>query len=662
VHRLVLLLAAGLFALAAVPALAQSGAAYGGPFPNEAVFTPAECRTVVGEALEERTEVTCGRLSVPERWEDAGSRRIDLAVVVYKAEGPRIEGPAGAPVVYLHGGPGGHVFDRPSFGMNSPFRTGRDLIVFEQRGVHLSSDFCPEAGEDYYDLLAADVDPDAYGARYLALGLSCREEAAAAGVDLGAYTTLENAHDVKGLREALGFEQWHLWGISYGTELAQAVLRIDAAGVRAAILDSVVPAHVNWLGETGPNFGASLETLYRACSEDPACAKAFPDLPGLFEANVRDLIEEPTELRLGGETFTVNANEYVSVVHQLLYSSATYPALPLLLHESRDADRRKAIFGNMIPLFRPRITGFSRGTYDAMTCSGIPTPSALPEDIPELPGPVWRNFFLPIESFAMCTALAEVPKQPDAFFTPLVTDVPVLTLGGGWDPITPARWAEEVAQNQPTVRYIYVPYAGHGVTLESGCALAATKDFLTAPEPAVSLTCAEDPPLRPFLTNVAFAPAAMTLALELNSGGGPLATGLLAAAVGLLFALIALSAASVQRLRAGAQRSGPGLLHFGIALGAACLMGLGFIAGLFAAIEATAQSSFLLLPMGLLSGYAWVLELALITSIAAGAALIMYFVDITRPMAFAARVWRGFAAALAMVFPIWAFAAGFLGA
>ena len=44
-------------------------------------------------------------------------------------------------------------------------------------------------------------------------------------------------------------DQWNLFGVSYGTELGQMVLRIDPGGVRSAVLDSVVsPPPMSWGG------------------------------------------------------------------------------------------------------------------------------------------------------------------------------------------------------------------------------------------------------------------------------------------------------------------------------------------------------------------------------------------------------------------------------
>ena len=69
--------------------------------------------------------------------------------------------------------------------------------------------------------------------------------AAAAGVDLSGYNTIENARDVKALRRALGFEKWNVWGISYGSILGQAYIKEDPDGILLELVEAsaLVPAN-----------------------------------------------------------------------------------------------------------------------------------------------------------------------------------------------------------------------------------------------------------------------------------------------------------------------------------------------------------------------------------------------------------------------------------
>ena len=114
----------------------------------------------------------------------------------------------------------------------------------------------------------------------------CFERARAAGVDLDAYNTAENARDVRALREALGFAQWNVWGVSYGSLLGQQVLRADPDGVRAVVLDGIVPISGEDVFRIGRWYRRDFDLLLEACQEQSNCRNAFPDL----EANFMDAI------------------------------------------------------------------------------------------------------------------------------------------------------------------------------------------------------------------------------------------------------------------------------------------------------------------------------------------------------------------------------------
>jgi pimeloyl-ACP methyl ester carboxylesterase len=50
---------------------------------------------------------------------------------------------------------------------------------------------------------------------------ACRTRLASAGYDLSADNTTENAADIADLRTALKIDNWHVYGVSYGSDLAR---------------------------------------------------------------------------------------------------------------------------------------------------------------------------------------------------------------------------------------------------------------------------------------------------------------------------------------------------------------------------------------------------------------------------------------------------------
>ncbi|MFN2494360.1 MAG: alpha/beta fold hydrolase, partial [Pseudonocardiaceae bacterium] len=109
--------------------------------------------------------------------------------------------PAGTPVVYLHGGPGGG----STPGARRYFEPGSyRAVLFDQRGCGRSR---PLAG-----------DPD---------------------VDLSTNTTTHLVADIERLREHLGIDRWVLVGISWGVTLALVYAQAHPDRVRAMVLGAV---------------------------------------------------------------------------------------------------------------------------------------------------------------------------------------------------------------------------------------------------------------------------------------------------------------------------------------------------------------------------------------------------------------------------------------
>jgi len=72
-------------------------------------------------------------------------------------------------------------------------------------------------------------------ARHLAATEACHRELAATGADLSAYNSTESAADFADLRKVLGFAAWNVYGTSYGSYLAQTLMRDHPEGIRSII-------------------------------------------------------------------------------------------------------------------------------------------------------------------------------------------------------------------------------------------------------------------------------------------------------------------------------------------------------------------------------------------------------------------------------------------
>ncbi len=299
-------------------------------------FESGECPFQGGEWLE-RERIECGYLIVPERWDVAGGRRLRIAAAVARSTS---ESPRPDPVVFLAGGPGGStlasiravVASRPRRSLLSE----RDLVFFDQRGTGYSEpEFCPNLDAPITQTFFAGLPEDERRSRVRQAMSECRGRMVAAGVDLGAYHSASSARDLAALRVALGYDEWNLYGVSYGTRLALVTMRDQPQGIRSVVLEAVSPP--NAPEEVLANFDRALQEVFNACAVDSECATAYPDLERRFGAMLDDLDREPlvigtshTEMFPSGR-MVVNGAVAAIGIFNALYRELTIPLVPLVI-------------------------------------------------------------------------------------------------------------------------------------------------------------------------------------------------------------------------------------------------------------------------------------------------------------------------------------------
>ncbi|MCA9906963.1 MAG: alpha/beta fold hydrolase, partial [Anaerolineae bacterium] len=161
-----------------------------------------------------------------------------------------------------------------------------ELVIFDQRGTGYSepSLACPESEELMLSTLDEDLDSEQSKGLLLQMVTACHDRLRGEGIDLAAYNSRENAADVDDLRRALGYDQWDLYGISYGTRLAQTVMRDFPDGVRSVVLDSTYPLSADLTVDTIANMDRAFDTFFAGCAANAACSEAYPDLENRFFA------------------------------------------------------------------------------------------------------------------------------------------------------------------------------------------------------------------------------------------------------------------------------------------------------------------------------------------------------------------------------------------
>jgi pimeloyl-ACP methyl ester carboxylesterase len=440
-------------------------------------------------------DVTCAYLTVPEDRANPDRASIELAVAIIPS---RSANPRPDPIIYLEGGPGGSALLGISSWIDSPLRDDRELILFDQRGTGLSLPSLNCVEEE----LAEDDETSTQAV------IDCRDRLIADGVDLNAYTTAANATDVADLIDQLGYDEVNLFGISYGTRLALAVLRDNPAGVRSVILDSPYPPNVAATNEQALNAGMAIQAMLRGCAADAACADAFPDLENRFYALLERLNDEPLTAELvdlDGETSEVEltGDDLVSRLSDWLYITDYVGYMPLLI-----AELDEGVTDTFSFLASEGDTGYRRqsdedqgdlsdseGMFYSLECREEGPFGSVDEarDVAAmLPEPLREPLIAQVESFLSTCAIWQVDAATPREGQAVRSAIPTLVLAGEYDPVTPPWWGEIAAETLEMSYFYVLPGGGHAVVDASECMLQITRAFLDTPTAEPDASCLEE--------------------------------------------------------------------------------------------------------------------------------------------------------------------------
>ena len=471
-------------------------------------------------------EIECGLLQVPENREDPASRFIELHFVKLSStwddeeetdddeEDAGLEpGKRDDPVIYLTGGPGAAAENYVERFKDHRIRKHRDLYILEQRGIVNSGDFCTKYYSRNPEISNVDSLEKSAEAGRLA-SENCARNAMAAGVDYTAYSTVENARDVKALRIALGFDQWNVWGISYGTLLGQAYIKEDPEGILAVALDAIVPLDtrasdiswrvVNW-------YDRDLNKLDELCQANSGCADSFPNLGERVRDAARAAMASPievdvedTEIYPAGKAWILS-DVAAFLPFMLFYEQSNYPALPAIIHAWADAVERRdeTLFTAIAVSVTGDIFGGSQGMYDAIMCNdgyreaAIASTAADRADFPILTNAVAAEGSAEALA-ALCVDLG-APPRPRADYAPVQTDIPTLLIEGDMDPITPPPLAHAIEPGFTNSTYVEFPYAGHGPSRSVECGGDLLNKFYDNPTADPDLSCVDEMEVPDFL-------------------------------------------------------------------------------------------------------------------------------------------------------------------
>lgn len=445
----------------------------------------------------------CGKVIVPEFHDLRTDGTISLGVIRLRSTAPE----PSAPIFFGAGGPGGTPFTLLQIGALSDrdgyygqLLANHDLVFLGQRGTAYSEPFLGCFGlndladkylaEDYANW--ADLEQDK-----LERLKACYDEAVAAGVDLAAYNSLENAADVNSAREVLGYDQIIYYGESYGTLLGQHLMREYPDTLKAVVLDgALTTTYPSWETDLDVRFERALDYLVATCAADDACDSAFPDFEGDLMAVHAQLQEKPYEYSVEGISFAIDAEQFSLAIYDALYDVTQLRFVPLIVRSILNDipnDTAPGFFVAPIPSQTEASLAFLM--HFAVVCSEDPTISL--EDAFSLDSLRFGDLvkdYVELDSneyITMCTHM-DLPTLPDATDAPVVSEVPVLILNGGFDPVAPEMSAEPIAEVLPNVFSITFVYGDHVQGAIDACAHSIMLQFFADPKVAPDGSCASE--------------------------------------------------------------------------------------------------------------------------------------------------------------------------
>jgi len=183
------------------------------------------------------------------------------------------------------------------------------VILFDQRGNGYSTPKlnCPEMDEATRTAFRENASASEKTNLFVSAFLSCRDRLVDENIELQAYNLKENVADIEDLRSALNIQQWNLYGISYGTLVAQGLMSQFPEGIRSAALDSVVHIDDDVANvEAAKAIDQRLLSIFADCEAQQICGRDYPGLEQRFWNEVNRLNETPATIRLVSEEFEVD--------------------------------------------------------------------------------------------------------------------------------------------------------------------------------------------------------------------------------------------------------------------------------------------------------------------------------------------------------------------
>ncbi|MGW1725564.1 alpha/beta fold hydrolase [Streptomyces sp. NPDC002306] len=404
----------------------------------------------------------CATLEAPLDWAKPEGRTTDLAMIRAKARG----GDRIGSLLFNFGGPGGSgVSMMPSYGSTvSVLRERYDLVSWDPRGVSASGGVRCRGDRQIQAAEAIDATPDtpaeeqAYFQDAADFGRGCQK---AAGDLMAHVSTTDTARDMDLMRQVLGDDRLHYFGISYGTELGGVYAHLFPQNVGRLILDAVVDPSADTVGHAQNQtrgFQRALNDYLKSTGQDPKQGtRKIADLLKRIDA-------EPLPTSSGRELTQTLA--VIGIVLPL-YSEAGWPSLTSALKEAEQGDGSELL--TLADGYNERdgsghygTTTHSQRVISCLDDKQRPTLEETKKRLPEFErlSPVFGDF-LGWDTVGWCHDWP-VAGQHDTPEVSAPGAAPILTVGNTGDPATPYEGARRMADELGKGVGVVLTWKGEG--------------------------------------------------------------------------------------------------------------------------------------------------------------------------------------------------------
>ncbi|WP_394204201.1 alpha/beta hydrolase [Shewanella waksmanii] len=414
-------------------------------------------------------QVSCGSILVPENYQEPQGKQIAIHYTVL----PAIKSNFGSEAfLAIAGGPGQSAIDNAAYfdKVFSKVRQYRDILLIDQRGTGRSNPLNCE-GEGFEAGLALNdetIDIEATTQQ-------CLDQQTADITQYGSETALK---DFEAVRQALGYNKLHLYGISYGSRMAQLYMRHYPEVLETVTLDGVVPMQQSVVA-IGDAIERATQILFNECQTNQLCQQSFPHLADNFAKVDRQLTQGPitttTRDPLTGEPseLLLTRSKFMGAIRMAMYGANIRALLPYAINQAA-----KDNFQPVLGLYALNMDGIglAMGMHSSVVCG---------EDWPRIDENMRQqlqsNYFgeQMLIGFDKSCAIWQIPAVDNSFSAAIDSDIPTLLLSGENDPATPPSWAELAMEKMSNAKHLIAPYATHGVAHQS-CANNLVADLVNS--------------------------------------------------------------------------------------------------------------------------------------------------------------------------------------